>query len=140
MTRVLYLRVQKGSAGDLTSQGWQLVKETRKSKVYAKIDAGGGNVEMANGSAAAGDPQPALNQDAMNELAALLGGMSFAVGAQAVQNQEQAEAVVQAVVQGVQSEEDVFAGLMSGLKMGGRRRRGTKKGRKSKKKGTRSHK
>jgi hypothetical protein len=153
---VQHVRVKPGEGSPLLSEGWKLVRSSRYSDLYARLtdvgnavnnmamangpvgnaavavaqDAPGGNmnVNAAGGLAAA---VPALDDGVMDELAGLLGAATFEVGAINVQNVEQANAVVQAVAQGVTAEEEAlvaaFAGVGLGEKKGGRRSRRNKK-------------
>jgi len=148
---VQHVRVKPGEGSPLLSEGWKLVRSSRYSDLYARLtDVGNAvnNVAMANGTVgnaavapggnmnvnAAGGlaaAVPALDDGVMDELAGLLGAATFEVGAINVQNVEQANAVVQAVAQGVTAEEEAlvaaFAGVGLGEKKGGRRSRRNKK-------------
>ena len=109
---VHHVRVKPGEGSPLLSEGWKLVRSSRYSDLYARLtDVVTNNIAMANGTAAGQGPPgnmnvnrglvPALNDAVMDELAGLLGAATFEVGAVNVQNVEQANAVVQAVAQGV---------------------------------------
>ena len=142
---VQHVRVKPGEGSVLLSQGWKLVRSSRYSDLYARLTDvvnPANNVAMANAAAENAGPGmnvnaglaaaiPALDDGVMDELAGLLGAATFEVGAVNVQNVEQANAVVQAVAQGVTAEEEAlvaaFAGVGLGEKKGGRRSRRSKK-------------
>ena len=150
---VQHVRVKPGEGAALLAEGWQLARSSRYSDLYARlVNVAIANVAMANAPVAiAPGPNmnvnaaqvqqaqaqaiPALNDVVMDELAGLLGAAKFEVGAINVANVQQANAVVQAIVQGVAAEEDAlvaaFAGVGLGTK-GGRKK--TRKGRKANRK------
>ena len=151
---VQHIRVKPGEGAALLAEGWQLARSSRYSDLYARlVNVAIANVAMANAPvnapvAIAPGPNmnvnaaqvqaqaiPALNDVVMDELAGLLGAAKFEVGAINVANVQQANAVVQAIVQGVAAEEDAlvaaFAGVGLGTK-GGRKK--TRKGRKANRK------
>ena len=155
---VQHVRVKPGEGTALLAEGWQLARSSRYSDLYARlVNVAIANVAMANAPvnapvAIAPGPNmnvnaaqvqaqvqaqaiPALNDVVMDELAGLLGAAKFEVGAINVANVQQANAVVQAIVQGVAAEEDAlvaaFAGVGLGTK-GGRKK--TRKGRKANRK------
>lgn len=140
---VQHVRVKPGEGSPLLSEGWKLVRSSRYSDLYARLtDVVTNNIAMANGTAAAPGNMnvnrglvPALNDAVMDELAGLLGAATFEVGAVNVQNVEQANAVVQAVAQGVTAEEEAlvaaFASVGLNSKKGGRKKK-TRRNKKSK--------
>jgi hypothetical protein len=147
---VQHVRVKPGEGTPLLSEGWKLVRSSRYSDLYARLTdvvnavnnvamanapveqaavAPGGNMNVNRGVV------PALNDAVMDELAGLLGAATFEVGAVNVQNVQQANAVVQAVAQGVDAEENAliaaFASVGLNSKKGGRRKK-TRRSKKSK--------
>ena len=139
---VQHVRVKPGEGTPLLSEGWKLVRSSRYSDLYARLtDVVTNNVAMANAAIAPGNMNinrgvvPALNDAIMDELAGLLGAATFEVGAVNVQNVQQADAVVQAVAQGVTAEEEAlvaaFASVGLNSKKGGRRKK-TRRSKKSK--------
>ena len=151
---VQHVRVKPGEGTTLLAEGWKLVRSSRYSDLYARLtNVGINNVAMANNAVAVAPGgnmnvnaivqgqvmqahiMPALNDTVMDELTGLLGAATFEVGAVNVENIQQANAVVQAVVQGVEAEEDAlvlaFASVGLNSKKGGRKKK-TRRSKKSK--------
>ena len=123
--KVEYIRIPKSAQNPPAHDGWKLVKELRKSKLYARIINVENTAMNVNTTATRptatrhpAPPKPALNDKSLDDLAELFGN-AFQLGAQEVQNTQQATLVVQAVLMGVQAEEDAIdaqlAIAMSGI-------------------------
>ena len=111
MPRLQHVRVQAGSSPLDPLQGWQLVRKSRKSDLYARLI----NTDMAVNAGSAGPVGPVgLDDPLIHELTNLL-GTSFQLGAQEVKTAQEANYLVQAVAKAAAQEEDAMDALSSKL-------------------------
>jgi hypothetical protein len=108
MPRLQHVRVQAGSSPLDPSQGWQLVRKSRKSDLYARLI----NTDMAVNAGPVGPV--GLDDPLIHELTNLL-GTSFQLGAQEVKSAQEANYLVQAVAKAAAQEEDAMDALSSKL-------------------------
>jgi len=142
MPRLQHVRVQAGSSPLDPSQGWQLVRKSRKSDLYARLI----NTDMAVNAVSAGPVGPVgLDDPLIHELTNLL-GTSFQLGAQEVKSVQEANYLVQAVAKAAAQEEDAMDALSSKLgsttiknSMSGGKKRNTRMKKRKQRKTVRRH-
>jgi len=139
MPRLQHVRVQAGSSPLDPSQGWQLVRKSRKSDLYARLI----NTDMAVNAGPAGSV--GLDDPLIHELTNLL-GTSFQLGAQEVKSAQEANYLVQAVAKAAAQEEDAMDALSSKLgsttiknSMSGGKKRNTRMKKRKQRKTVRRH-
>jgi hypothetical protein len=142
MPRLQHVRVQAGSSPLDPLQGWQLVRKSRKSDLYARLI----NTDMAVNAGSAGPVGPVgLDDPLIHELTNLL-GTSFQLGAQEVKTAQEANYLVQAVAKAAAQEEDAMDALSSKLgsttiknSMSGGKKRNTRMKKRKQRKTLRRH-
>jgi hypothetical protein len=142
MPRLQHVRVQAGSSPLDPLQGWQLVRKSRKSDLYARLI----NTDMAVNAGPAGPAGPVgLDDPLIHELTNLL-GTSFQLGAQEVKTAQEANYLVHAVAKAAAQEEDAMDALSSKLgsttiknSMSGGKKRNTRMKKRKQRKTLRRH-